>query len=565
MSTHRKLLTVCCAAVLAFVLAACGSSDDDMAAMTPMTPMTPAAQDGPDVAGLLLTAHNSRTAAETAEMAAAQAVKDAVKYSTMFTTLAALGDSMMAEANAQKVLGAKAAADQAVIDAEAAKTALETAKTEAGGIPADDPNRAAVMDALDAAIEAADDAVKEATKSAEELTLEAAYKAVIVDAKKPKTAADHGKAAAMDVGGALMPGTDGARGTRAPHVATAAPSGDKTAVRMNDAEGKTFVQIVGEDKVMMSRLAEDNTNVPVASIAGMTASEVHADLTEDTYADATNQADSTYKGIPGTAHCLGTDCKVAADKLAGSWYFEPAEPMHVYLKSATTKRYERDQMFAQFGYWLTPGDDGIIVNTYAFSGTMNTGAWGLNTAPEETTLLDKTATYSGTAAGMSLHKTVDADNVITSIYSGGFTADVTLDATFHATAPLLGGTVDNFQGNAVDPRTGRSRLWRRRRPVARLPQAGLRQRPAMPARGRQHRMAKKKYARRVSSAASAPTSRTAMQPERTLLGRTSNRTGVLNPNSSEGRPLCRPSLSLTTGIRASRDSTNNHRTVSGRT
>ena len=29
MSTHRKLMTVCCAAVLALGLAACGSSSDD--------------------------------------------------------------------------------------------------------------------------------------------------------------------------------------------------------------------------------------------------------------------------------------------------------------------------------------------------------------------------------------------------------------------------------------------------------------------------------------------------------------------------------------------------------
>ena len=32
MSIHRNLMTVCCAAVLAFGLAACGSSDDDTAA-----------------------------------------------------------------------------------------------------------------------------------------------------------------------------------------------------------------------------------------------------------------------------------------------------------------------------------------------------------------------------------------------------------------------------------------------------------------------------------------------------------------------------------------------------
>ena len=33
MSTHRKLMTVCCAAVFALGLAACGSSDDNDTAM----------------------------------------------------------------------------------------------------------------------------------------------------------------------------------------------------------------------------------------------------------------------------------------------------------------------------------------------------------------------------------------------------------------------------------------------------------------------------------------------------------------------------------------------------
>ena len=68
-------------------------------------------------------------------------------------------------------------------------------------------------------------------------------------------------------------------------------------------------------------------------------------------------------------------------------------------------------------------------------------------------LTDTSATYSGDAVGMSVHKTTDVDGEITSIYSGAFTADVTLTAEFSATPAnqLLGGTVDNFQGNAVDP------------------------------------------------------------------------------------------------------------------
>ena len=67
-------------------------------------------------------------------------------------------------------------------------------------------------------------------------------------------------------------------------------------------------------------------------------------------------------------------------------------------------------------------------------------------------LTDTSATYSGDAVGMSLHKT-SVDGEITSIYSGAFTADVTLKAEFSATLAdqLLGGIVDNFQGNAVDP------------------------------------------------------------------------------------------------------------------
>ena len=45
-----------------------------------------------------------------------------------------------------------------------------------------------------------------------------------------------------------------------------------------------------------------------------------------------------------------------------------------------------------------------------------------------TAVLATSATYSGDAVGMSVHKTTDVDGEITSIYSGAFTADVTLTA-----------------------------------------------------------------------------------------------------------------------------------------
>ena len=47
---------------------------------------------------------------------------------------------------------------------------------------------------------------------------------------------------------------------------------------------------------------------------------------------------------------------------------------------------------------------------------------------------------------MSVHKTVDTDGEITSIYSGAFTADAELILRFgDGAAVTLGGTIDNFQ------------------------------------------------------------------------------------------------------------------------
>ena len=240
------------------------------------------------------------------------------------------------------------------------------------------------------------------------------------------------------------------------------------AVKMSDQLGHTWAQIVGADNLSPKPLGDARATVMVASIAGMTAINVHPTaLTamggEDsgaTYADGDETDDAKYNGIDGTVYCLGTDCKVTTDgKLAGSWYFTPTEASHYYRKVGMDTEYVRETTFAQFGYWLsTVGEDNegaIVINTYAKGGagtdtnTATTLAWGLNMAPAPT-LTDKSATYSGDAVGMSLHKTTDVDGEITSIYSGAFTADVTLKAEFSADAPMLGGTVDNFQGNAVD-------------------------------------------------------------------------------------------------------------------
>ena len=81
--------------------------------------------------------------------------------------------------------------------------------------------------------------------------------------------------------------------------------------------------------------------------------------------------------------------------------------------------------------------------------TTNDG-W-LESAPG--TPVSEQATYSGTAAGRSVHKVSDEDVNITEIHSSRFTAKVALTAKFGATAPMLGGRVWDFQSdnpNAVD-------------------------------------------------------------------------------------------------------------------
>ena len=144
----------------------------------------------------------------------------------------------------------------------------------------------------------------------------------------------------MAIGGALGPKTsiDGS-GMRVEALAVEPALEAMNVVMMDDHIGETWAEIVGDDALMDMRIADKETgnNKPVkaASIAGMTATDVHANdlsitggtASGATYADGTQTDGSMYRGIPGIAICAGTDCKVEGDegseKLTGSWYFTP--------------------------------------------------------------------------------------------------------------------------------------------------------------------------------------------------------------------------------------------------
>ena len=417
-------------------------------------------------AGLFATAQNARDDSGAAAEAATEAVKTAMEASGKLGTLKVNGESMMATANAQVVLDAQAAAMSAVTNAEAAQKSAEDALVEAMALPADNENRDSLIAALEAAIEAAKMDVATAKTAAVGMDLKTAVEMVTgsdPEAEGYPTMSDsYGEDVAADIGSAIMAAgaNDNGRGTRAPH-SNAAPTGDAAmnAVTMNDHRGMTWAEIVGTTtKMRIATSGTDTDEVDVASIAGMTGTDVNNSLTSDggdnsdgKYADGLQTPNSSYKGIPGTAICAGADCAVDADgKLTGSWVFTPTMPMAWYVKTADGMAYMAETLYAQFGHWLTvDGNGAAVVNTYALTGHSRTSPdWTtVNTAEDATTLTDTSATYSGSAAGMSV--TTDANGEATA--SGAFTADVDLTATFHASAPMLGGNISGFEGNAVNP------------------------------------------------------------------------------------------------------------------
>ena len=400
--------------------------------------------------------------AKTAAEAAVAAVKSATEKMAELGALEVDGESMTAKANAQAILDAETTRDTSL-----ATAATELANAE-GVVDEDAAEDDALNNALKAAIAAAKVELDAANEKAQGDMMKAAVDAVTGGAKADPqgTPESIGRAVAMEVGMALMPesATDPSRSARAPHGTTAPADTVMNSVVMDNHTGMTWAEIVGDANLVDKRIVEGTITkaVKASSVDGMTLTN---DQTAGDIADGT-QDGATYKGIEGMVFCNGSDCEVedVADdntvrKLVGSWYFTPTNADWYYEKVGTATTYTRETNFAQYGYWLTEttGDTPVIVvNTFALGGAdtdTNTSnlALNVNEAIDATTLTDREATYNGSAVGMSLHKEVDGNNQVTSIYSGAFTATVELTAKFGAT-PTLSGMIDRFVGDGADPR-----------------------------------------------------------------------------------------------------------------
>ena len=470
MSTYRNLTSLCAAVVLAFGLAACGGGGSAPTVDPGPDPTMPPEPPAPTAEALKADAADAITAAANALMAGEQAEKDALKYAGMLTAESVKGDSAMAVANAEKILAAEMAANQAVMDADDALNDAMDAKTAAEALPEDDAERASAIAAAERAIEeaTADKKAAQAILDKNPLQADGTTPTTEVDSLRDAVAAVKGSNRLAE-GYPMMPAAIGKRiaGEVMTAIGTATPGtngtiADATSMDgiMNDAAdigAMTWAMIVGEDNIMMERIGGTNANLPVASIAGMAASAVDktdtavlvstgtfVDGTAYGTATVTGTAGTEYKGIPGAVWCLGgTDgCSVGADgTLSSGWYFTPADADELYVANPDMAgMYMVATMYATYGYWLTYDDTtdaatGIALysNNTGASTTLDLGQAG--TGDDAT---DVTATYSGSAVGISKR----GDN------SGQFTADVNLTATF-AVAPMLRGRISNFQGGAV--------------------------------------------------------------------------------------------------------------------
>ena len=482
---QKPLLTLAAGvAAMALLLAGCGGGTTTPQMPEPPPDPGPPPPTGPTAESLKADAADAITAAVAAGMAAGQAEKDAIKYAGMIDTASVSGESAMATANAQMVLNAEMAANDAVMDADDALQAAMAAKTAAEALAADDAGRAG-------AIAAAEEAIKQATAQKEAAqaildkspvgddgstatpAIDSLKDAVAAikgdDMEMPNDPAHHGQQVAMAIDTALGPQSNGLRtsGTHTPSNPTI-PDETSATVQMDDHQGMTWKMIVGADNVMMKRLGLNNAEVQVASIAGMTATDSITSFNADSLPTAIGSP-GTYMGIPGTVYCLGDDCEVDDNgNLAGSWYFSPTSEDVYYEMVGTATTYSAEANYARYGYWLTVDASGVAtLNTYATGGVDGvTSATGVDVAtvnrlPDATTLTDEQATYRGTAVGISLHKAIDGQGnpVDGSLSSGAFQANVMLTAKFGTTTtrttPTLGGMIDGFTsvngGNNVDP------------------------------------------------------------------------------------------------------------------
>ena len=472
------------AAALALFLAGCGGSDDPPAGGQGM--MCPEGQTGtppncvdpedmppPPVTSSLDLVDDLEAATMALATKAGSATTDgsALKDATAAneTALANLGTAEMAgTAEDAKVQGVSAfilAAGNEVLAAKmaletdlmATKAALEAAEERRAGLAATDPNARL----LDAAIKAAKEAIEVAEirrDASGRGSLSALAKMYVGKGKTPaERASDYAGRVKEVIMAAILTNSDTSSLPTEDAADNVFAKGTTRTAGM-----RTFAEIFADELVDV-RYADPvkgslpkgipvEGESPAADIVGITVSD------EDD-----RRFRGNFKNIAGTFVYAGALSGAADDMIEGvattekfgkDWYFVPEKDTDVWTvtrrlnEGAVVTTYEKAK-YLEWGMWidgLKTGDD-MKLNRYIGKGAGSDGftTSDLNFKRAADATQDKTASYTGTAAGLSARTTGTGNSEVH--HSGHFTADVALTATFKAAADdaELKGTISNFE------------------------------------------------------------------------------------------------------------------------
>ena len=392
MSRYRNFTTICCAAVFALGLAACGGGDD----------------------GISVADRDAAVAAEQAKTDALQMEINALRAQLGLDPeddpAASIQDLQDEVARLQGQI--QAAADKARMDQEKADTAAAAAmaaKLYAGiGAPAA---------ARHAAYGTGDDASKIM------VTIDGAAVPLSED-KKTMVAAHHG--------------WEGMRFAKASSMAD--PNSYEAMVYSNVGKPMEGPKLTLTPAGVVDQVDLTAADVVIPSITRTTGTEMIKQPDSNPDGRTKFNFPGSFKGVSGTYSCDLSDggtCTAAVASKGftlsgadgGTWTFKPTDPEDKTMSIA-------DVAYSSYGWWIRTDADGkVIVSAFHdFKGTVPDG--------EAVTGIDLkgTAMYMGGAAGKyALSSSTGGTND-----SGHFTADVMLSADFDENK--ISGMVDNFMG-----------------------------------------------------------------------------------------------------------------------
>ena len=373
-------MTVCCAAVLAFGLAACGSSSDGDKVAATTTGVTDGGTDGTDgTDGTGPTPEEMAAAVVVATKAAAtKATEIAAEAAEMDTNDAGLGGSLPT--------GVTESTYEMDIERPRAGTVVKI--TDSALEDDDDPKFAQMMDFGDGrTMHVRDNGMGE-----EEVVI------VSTDIDEP-TATPFAE-------------VDGQELNANPEIADA------------DEDFQSLTVVAPTDSVNLPKIMSTAFTASTAAVLTFDSDDTNTNDEDEAFETA-----GTYNGAPGTYRCSGgTDCTVNINamgeisEIGNGWIFTP---------DPGAKSYVADAEYLHYGFWLmrTTKDGATTYNeveTFAEAmGFEDTpiGADGLGAVTGD-------AMYKGGSVGVYVKNVLDNQGGIVSATSGHFSADVALTANF---------------------------------------------------------------------------------------------------------------------------------------